>query len=93
MAHNIQFTAGHTWTPPGVIRGFETNLPLLRWFFAHATVQGGWVKLDYLAKSDQELRNLVETVPDFGTATRDLSSFRALLFHLGSEHRLSLIHI
>ena len=47
------------------------------------------MKLDFLAKSDAELRQLVETCPDFGTATRDLMSFRNLLFHLSSEHRLS----
>ncbi|MCP4295048.1 MAG: hypothetical protein GY786_05535, partial [Proteobacteria bacterium] len=47
------------------------------------------MKLDFLAKSDAELRQLVETCPDFGTAARDLMSFRNLLFHLSSEHRFS----
>ena len=89
MAHSIQFTPDFSWVPPGAIRSFDTNLSLLKWFFTHATVQGGWVKLDFLGKSDAELRQLVETVPDFGTAARNLISFRNLLFHLGSEHRFS----
>ena len=89
MAHSIQFTPDFVWVPPGAIRSFDANLNLLKWFFTHSTVQGGWVKLDFLAKSDAELRQLVETVPDFGTAARNLTSFRNLLFHLSSEHRFS----
>lgn len=89
MAHSIQFSADYRWIPPGAIRSFETNLSLLRWFFTHAQVNGDWIKLDWLSKSDAELGELVRTVPDFGEAKRNLSTFRVLLFHLGTSHRFS----
>ena len=84
MAHAVQFSKDYNWTAPVPIRSFEVNVALMRWFFTHAQVGGGWVKLDFLSKSDAELGELVRAVPDFGEARRDFRSFRVLLTHLGT---------
>ena len=88
-AHNVRFSADYNWIQPIAIRGYDTTLALLRWFFQHSQVQGNWIKFDYLSKSDGELTALRTAVPDLGTLTRDLGSFRTLLFHLSNHQRFS----
>jgi hypothetical protein len=71
------------------IRGYDANLALLRWFFQHSQVAGGWIKFDYLAKSDGEIAALKAAVPDLGNPLRDLNSFRTILYHLSSHQRFT----
>ena len=87
--HNVRFSADYNWIQPIAIRGYDTTLALLIWFFQHSQVQGNWIKFDYLSKSDGELTALRTAVPDLGTLTRDLGSFRTLLFHLSNHQRFS----
>ena len=40
---------------PLPIRDFQKNLDLIRWFLQHGVVAGGWIKSDFLRRSDTEL--------------------------------------
>ena len=89
MAHSVKYSKDYSWIAPVSIRHFETNLVIMRWFFQHATCDAGWIKFDFLSKSDGELTALRTAVPDIGTPKRDLFSFRTVLYHLSTSHRFS----
>ena len=89
MAHSVKYNREYAWAGPVQIRGYDANLALLRWFFQHSQVAGGWIKFDYLAKSDGELTALKAAVPDLGNPVRDLNSFRTILYHLSSHQRFT----
>ena len=89
MAHSVRYSSEYAWAGPVQIRGFDANLALLRWFFQHSQVAGGWIKFDYLAKSDGEIAALKAAVPDLGNPLQDLNRFRTILYHLSSHQRFT----
>jgi hypothetical protein len=87
--HSVRYSPEYIWTEPVEIRSFDKNLEILRWFFQHSQPGEGWIRFDFLSKSDGELTALRTSIPDLGTPRRDLNSFRTILCHLGTLHRFT----
>jgi hypothetical protein len=93
MAMQIDYSK-LSYSEPAVVHGYEQNVVLLTWALQHTTIDGNWLNLKILQRSDAELLALTTALPAIGNLTQDFQSARDIFFHLAhrfTEHQVTEI--
>jgi hypothetical protein len=72
------------YNEPAVIRGFDQNVILMEWALQHIQIDGNWLSLKILERSDQELLALSGALPAIGDLQQDFQTGRDIFFHFTS---------
>ena len=82
-----------SYSDPAVIRGFDQNVILLQWALQHMTIDGNWLNLKILQRSDAELLALSGALPAIGDLQQDFQSGRNIFVHLAQCHRFTVVQV
>ena len=78
---------------PTLIRGFDQNVILLEWALRYIEIDGNWLILRILQRSDQDLLALTTALPAIGTLQQDFHTARDIFYHLGQCHRFTAVQV
>ena len=78
---------------PAMIRGFDQNVTLLEWALRYIGIDGNWLSLRILQRSDQELLALSTALPAIGMLQQDLHTGRNIFYHLAQCHQFTAVQV